>query len=121
MSDYKHIWSHDEDGRSRLSEAQLLAYLEGRLPESERRAVEELLSNEGMESDALEGLQTLSAGETKKLKYRLDADLQKALRKKRRGRRGISEQHWTWTAIGIILLLAIMCYAVIYLVKHSGK
>jgi anti-sigma factor RsiW len=118
MSDYKDIWSDDEEGRGALTEEQLLAYLEGRMPEAERRAVEELLSGESMESDAIEGLQALSAGEARAMKHRLDAELQRALHHKRRQRRGISDQRWTWTAIVLILLLAILAYAVIYFAKR---
>ncbi len=118
MSDYKDIWTGDEEGRA-LTEEQLLAYLEGRMSEAERRAIEEQLSSEGMESDAIEGLQALSAGETKAMKHRLDAELQSALHHKRRRRRGLSDQRWTWTAIIIILLLAILGYAVIYFAKRG--
>ena len=115
MSDYKDILGSGQDSQGALSEEQLLAYLEGRMSDAERRAVEEQLSAEGMESDALEGLQALSTGETKALKHQLNAGLQKALHKKRRVRRGISGQRWTWIAILVILLLAILGYAVIFL------
>jgi anti-sigma factor RsiW len=118
MSDYKDIWSDDEEGRGALTEEQLLAYLEGRMPEAERRAVEEWLSKEGMESDAVEGLQELSVTETKAMKHRLDAELQRSLHKKRRGRRGLNDPRWTWTAIVVILLLAILGYGVIYFMKQ---
>ena len=117
MSDHNDIWSPDNGGHGALSEEQLLAYLEGRMSDDERRAVEEALSNEGMESDALEGLQALSTDETRSLKRRLDTDLLHALHKKRHHRRGISSQRWTWIAVVVILLLTIVGYAVIYLLK----
>jgi anti-sigma factor RsiW len=120
MSDYKDIWQ-DSEHEGTLSDEQLLAYIEGRLPEEERRAVEELLSREGMESDAIEGLQALDADEARGMKKRLDISLQKVLSKKRKARRGIGEQRWTWIAIGIVLILAIVCYAVMYLLKGPGR
>ena len=121
MSDYQDIWSHDEGSHSALSEEQLLAYLEGRLNDEERHTVEAMLSEESMESDALEGLRGLSPGEMKKMKHRLHASLQRSLHKRRRGRRGIGEQRWIWIAIGIILLLTILCYAVMCFMKHPLK
>jgi anti-sigma factor RsiW len=116
MSDYKDIWSADEDG-GQLSEEQLMAYLEGRLPEEERRAVEELLSQEGMESDALEGLQGISADEARNMKRKVNADLQKVLGKKRRGRRGIGDQRWTLTTVVVLLLLLVICFAVFWALR----
>ena len=121
MSDYKDIWNSGDDSQRSLTEEQLLAYSEGRLSPEERRVVEELMSHEGAESDALEGLQQLTAEETKSLKTSLHISLQKNLGKKHKTRRGLAEQRWTWTAIVVILLLAILCYAVMYLAKASGK
>jgi anti-sigma factor RsiW len=118
MSDYKDIFGAGQDSQGALSEEQLLAYLEGRMSAEERRRTEELLSAEGMESDALEGLQALSPGETSALKNQLNAGLLQALHKKRRTRRGMSGQRWTWIAILIILMLTILGYAVIYLAKQ---
>ena len=119
MSDYKDILS-PEDGRP-LSEEQLLAYLEGSLSDEERRAVELQLSAEGMESDAIEGLQTLSPEDSKAMKLRLNAGLQQTLHKKRPKRRGIEGQSWTWIAIVVILLLAAVCYAVVYLARQPTQ
>ncbi len=119
MSNHNDIWNPDGGGHSALSEEQLLAYLEGRLSDEERRSVEEALSNEGMESDAAEGLQALSSQERQSLKHRLDIDLQHTLHKKRHPRRAVTGQRWTLIAILIILMLAILGYAVIYLAKRS--
>jgi len=118
MNDYKDILGSGPEGQAALSEAQLLAYLEGRMSEAERRTVEEILSAGGMESDALEGLQALSGEETTAMKHQLNAELQRTLHKKRRTRRGISGQRWTWIAILVILMLSVLGYAVIYLAKH---
>jgi anti-sigma factor RsiW len=116
MSDYKDIWNADEDSQQ-LSEEQLMAYLEGRLPEEERHAIEALLSGEGMESDALEGLQKMGAEEALSMKQRVNADLQKVLGKKRRGRRGISDQRWTLTTVVVLLLLLVICFAVFLVLR----
>ena len=121
MSDLKDILDPGAGKPGSLSEEQLLAYLEGRMPEAERRAVEELLSNEGMESDALEGLQAISPEETKALKLRLNAGLLQTLHRKRRSRRAMAQQRWTWIAIVLILLLAALGYAVIHLSKLKGQ
>ncbi len=117
MSDFKDIWTADEGG---LSEEQLLDYLEGRLPEEERQAVEALLADEGMESDALEGLQAIGAAEAREMKHRLNAGLAQALKKKRRSRRGIAEGRWTLYAIIILLLLAVVCFGAMWLMKHQS-
>jgi anti-sigma factor RsiW len=117
MSDYKDIWQ-DSGHEGSLSDEQLLAYIEGRLPEEERHAVEEWLSREGMESDAIEGLQSLKGEEARGMKKRLDISLQQVLGKKRKKRRGIGEQRWTWIAIAIVLMLAIVCYGIIHFLKH---
>lgn len=119
MSDFKDIWTEDEGAEQGLSEEQLMAYLEGRLPEAERHEVEALLSSEGMESDALEGLQSLGAGEAQAMKRHLNAGLQQALKsKKRRKRRGIADSRWTLLTIVLLLLLAIVCFGVMWLLKH---
>jgi hypothetical protein len=81
--------------------------------------IEEALSNEGMESDAMDGLQALTTAETQSLKHRLNSELLHTLHKKRHKRRAISSQRWTWIAILVILMLAVLGYAVIYLTKHS--
>ena len=44
------------NGKSMISQEQLIAYLEGRLSAEEQHDVELWLAEEGMESDALEGL-----------------------------------------------------------------
>jgi anti-sigma factor RsiW len=117
MSDFKDIWNADE-GAMKLTDEQLLAYLEGRMSEDERLRVEGLLSSESMESDALEGLQELDADEVKRIKRQLDTDLSKTLGKKRRNRRGLASQQWNTIAIIALLLLIIICFAVFWMMKQ---
>lgn len=111
MSDFKHIWNDAEGGE--LSEEQLMAYLEGRLSPEEQHAIEARLAEEGMESDALEGLQSLGAGDAKQLQRRLDLELNHTLKRKKRKRRGISTERWTTIAILLIVVLAVVGFVVI--------
>lgn len=117
MSDLKDIWNADA-GAEGLSDEQLMAYLEGRLPEADRHAVEAMLSEEGMESDALEGLQTLGADEARGMKAQLNISLQQSLRKGRRKRRGMADGRWTLYAVIVLLLLAAVCFGAIWMMKH---
>ena len=50
-----------QQARAVITEEMLLAYLEGKLTNDEQHAIEEQLSEEGMESDAMEGLQQMGA------------------------------------------------------------
>jgi anti-sigma factor RsiW len=118
MSDFKDIWNEGEGG-AKLTDEQLMAYLEGRLPEDERHAVEAILSSEGMESDALEGLQSLDPSEAKGMKHYLNTELQKSLGKNRRKRRGLESQQWNVTSVVILLLLILICFAVFWLMRHK--
>lgn len=120
MSDQQDIWStgHEDAAGSIISEEDMLAYLEGGLSPDHRRAIEYILSTEGLESDAFDGLQSLNSIEIQALKKQLHQTLNTHLNKRRRTRRGLAEQRWAWLAIGIILLLAMACYAVIYFIKH---
>lgn len=120
MSDLRDIWS-DEAGKGRkpLSEEQLMAYFEGRLSPEEQHEVETWLEQEGMEADALEGLQELPAEETRRISRRLNLDLGRRLRPGKRTRRPITENRWGWVAIACVLLLAVLAYAVIHLMLRK--
>ena len=102
-------------GQMPPTEQEIQDYLEGRLsPESARR-VEESLAGDSMESDALEGLQQLSPQEAEEATTRIRRGLQSALAsKKKRRRRGIADQRWTWIAIVVVLLLVVLCYALMH-------
>ncbi len=118
MSDLKDILG-GAAGDSPLSEEQMMAYVEGRLSPAEMRMVEEALSEGGAESDALEGIRQLGAVEARAMTGQLNISLQQMLHQKgRRKRRGMAQQRWTLFAIGIILLLAVLCYAVMWMTKH---
>ena len=116
MSEQNPIF-HQQSGP--VSEEQMLAYLEGRLPPEAARAVEEALAEEGLESDAVEGLQQMDAAEVKRLSARLNHDLQRKLRSGKRVRRRRMDGKWTLVAVLVILLTCILAYAVIHFSRRS--
>jgi anti-sigma factor RsiW len=118
MNDFKDIWNGESGGK--LTDEQLMAYLEGRLSESERHEVEGLLSEESMESDALEGLHALNPEEVRSIRHKLNTSLQKTLGKKRRTRRGLASQQWNIIAIVLLLLLLLVCFFALWSLKHKG-
>lgn len=95
------------------SEEEMLAYLQGKLSKVRQREIEELISNEAPEADALEGLKLLHGTEalrsTRRLQQKLHTEI---LREKHRKPRGGSE-FWSWMAIIIILLLMVVGYVVV--------
>lgn len=103
-------------GKGRLPEDKLLAYLEGRLSPAEQREVEALLAEEGMESDALEGLQQLPLSKTQHLAERINYRLQHDLKKERyRGKKHFKDNKWGWVAALLVIILSILAYWVIQL------
>lgn len=111
MSERKDIWN---SGGGKLPEDKLIAYLEGRLPADEQHAVEQWLAEEGMEADALEGLQSLPAAEAKQMVSKANYHLHKTLSaRKRQRRRAIKDNPWAWLAIVVILLLCAVAYVVL--------
>ena len=113
MSEVNNILSEGNDGKKRLSDDKLMAYLEGKLSPAEQHEVELWLADEGMESDALEGLQKLKPEETMHSVNKLNHGLRKNLKGKKRGRRKPSSDQFTWIAIAIILLLVVVAYIVV--------
>lgn len=111
MSSTNEIWN---SGKGNLSEEQLIAYLEGRLSAGQQREIERLLSDEGMESDAIEGLKELQPKNTVRSVQKLNAQLHRFALKKKRRTRPFSENRWTWIAILLVLLLCIMSYLILH-------
>jgi anti-sigma factor RsiW len=96
-----------------ISEEKLLAYLEGRLSPTEQREVELLLSEEGMESDAVDGLQAMQPKDRRDSVLRLDKHLNRSLNKSKRRRRNSKPDVMQLViAVIVILLLAALAYAV---------
>ena len=100
-------------GGKPIPEDKLMAYLEGRLSPAEQHEVELLLAEEGMESDALEGLKTIDTTDARQSVIRLNHNLHKTLHNKKRKRRPLPSNQLTWIAIVVILFLAIVAYLVI--------
>ena len=94
-----------------------MAYLEGKLSPAEQHDVELWLAEEGMESDAVEGLRTLQPGETKHSLGKLKHGLNKTMLGKKSKRKPLRTDHITWIAIGIILLLTVVAYLVVRIAK----
>ncbi len=117
MSDQENISPFSNRSNEKLSEDKLMAYLEGQLSPAEQHDVELWLAEEGMESDAVEGLKNLQPHETKHSLTKLKHGLGKTMLGGKRKRRPLRTDHITWIAIGIILLLTIVAYLVIRIAK----
>ena len=90
----------------RLTEEKMLAYLEGRLSPAEQHAVERWLSEEGMESDALDGLQSMPSADRRLSVARLNAGLNKRVSK--RGRRVKRATHGANVVFAVLLILLLV-------------
>jgi hypothetical protein len=115
MSDVNHILPENSGNRKpdKLSDERLMAYLEGKLPPGEQHEVEQWLSEEGMESDAIEGLNAISPVETRQMVGKLNRSLHKTLKAKKKRRQPLNTGMYTIIAIIIILLLSAVAYFVI--------
>lgn len=103
-------------GKPGLTDEQLMAYMEGKLSPDEQRLVEELISEDGPESDAIEGLQLMHPAETR----RSVADLQRKLhtellRNNPKRKNKFADDYWGWIAVVVILLLIVVGYVVVRL------
>ena len=111
MTDKKNIPLPNHQS-SQFTEDLLVAYLNGSLSPEKQHEVEEWLSNEGMESDAVEGLQNLNSNESKAITQRINHKLKKQLKTKRNKNRFIGME-WSWLFVLIIILLAVAAYLVL--------
>ena len=99
-----------------LGEDKLMAYLDGKLSADEQHEIEKWLSEEGMESDAVEGLKMLAPSETKQTVSKLNADLRKKIGKKRKSKRQAKPEYTSLVAIVVIILLIVAAYFVIKMI-----
>lgn len=103
-------------GKQGLTDDQLMAYMEGKLSPEEQRLVEELLSEEGPESDAVEGLKMLHPAEARhsvaNLQRKLHTEL---LRQHPKRKNKFADDYWGWIAVVVILLLIVVGYVVVRL------
>ncbi|MCB0701045.1 MAG: hypothetical protein H6551_05155 [Chitinophagales bacterium] len=106
MSELDNIWN---SAGGNISPEKLTAYLEGRLSAEEQREVELLLSDEGLESDAVEGLREVEANEVnsiaEKINYRLQHDIRK---QSNRRKKLFKDDKWGWLAILIVIILCVL-------------
>ena len=65
----------------------------------------------------MDGLRTLKTDDTIHTVNKLKHDLRKKITGKKRRRRQLKTDHFTWMAIAIILLLAVVAYIVIRIAK----
>ncbi len=100
-----------------LTEEQLMAYLAGKLPAALQHAVEHWLAEDGMESDAIEGLKTIDPEETSHIVNRLNTHVKSNLKGKRKRNKTAKNDPATIVAVIIILLLSLTAYLVLKLVK----
>jgi hypothetical protein len=119
MSALDDILSNDYKGK--LPEELLQAYLEGRLDPAQQHELEAWLAEEGMESDAVEGLKALPPQETKQLVDRLNYNLHHELGKKKRRRKAIADNQWAWVAILIVLMLCVLGFVVVKMVNKKAS
>ncbi|MCF8450277.1 MAG: hypothetical protein K9G49_10450 [Taibaiella sp.] len=96
-----------------LKEEKLLAYLEGKLPPEEQHEVETWLADEGMESDAVDGLQELANVERTQSINSLNNRLRKTVGRKTRKTRKLKTDVNLLAAVLIILLIIVVAYCVI--------
>ncbi len=112
MSQSRDIWQHDSEG---LDPSKLQDYLEGRLSPEEQREVEEWLSEEGLESEAVEGLRQMVPQEAKDSVNRINQQLQKQLfARDRKKTRPMGQQYTAVIAVFVVLLLAVLAYVVLH-------
>lgn len=103
--------------KNSIPEDKLMAYLEGRLSPKEQHEVEQWLADEGMESDAIEGLNTISAPETRDIVDKLNYKLTNVVTTRKRKRRKPLTSQFTIIAIILILILAVVAFLFIKMKK----
>lgn len=106
-----------DGGRKQPGEDKLMAYLDGQLLPEEQHGVEQWLSDEGMESDAIDGLKLLEAANTRQTVNRLNNDLHKTLHSRKGRRREAKADMNSLIAVVVIVLLIAVAYLVIKMIK----
>ena len=104
-----------------IDNQKLMDYISGKLSGKDKHEVEQWMIDNHFESEALEGLQTLS--DKKDLQAyvdQLNKELNKYLqqKKQRRDKRKIKEIPWSYLAIVLILMLIIIAY---FVIQKLGK
>lgn len=104
-----------------ISEQQLLDYLNGKLSAEERHAIEMLLNEDELLSDAEEGLAMVKNKEQlNSVTAELNSALTEQLKKRRkRKRRELPNQGLLITTTFIILVLIVIAFIVIYKMRNT--
>lgn len=111
MSELNNIWNN---GQGELSEEMLKKYIEGKLTPEQQYEVEQYLSEDSLEADAIEGLKSVDSNDARELTARINYKLQHELKtKKYRNNNLFADNKWTWVAVLLVLILVIIAYAVI--------
>lgn len=110
---FKDILSNLSTG---IDQETLLLYLQGKLSEEKKHAIEKQLLKNEFDEDAVDGLQEFRDKE--QLQYMvemLNRDLRKKTseKKKRREKMRIKDQPWLWMSVLILILLIVLAYFVI--------
>ena len=114
MADWKDILSGNDE---QLTEEELLMYLDENVPEEEKRTIENKISNNPFELDALQGLlQVQNKDNLSKHVKQLNQKLQQLTAKRhRKEKRKINIFQWMLLALGILLFTCIIGYIIIWL------
>lgn len=115
MSELNNIWNN---GQGELSEEMLKKYIEGKLTPEQQYEVEQYLSEDSLEADAIEGLKSVDSNDARELTARINYKLQHELKtKKYRNNNLFGDQKWAWIAIAVILVLCLLGYWVLSLLE----
>jgi hypothetical protein len=99
-----------------VDQEELLQYLNSSLTAAEQHKLETQLNEDAFLNDAAEGLaQLANTNELPAIVHQLNAGLKATLeqKKKKRSRKRIFKDNWTYLTILVILLLAVLAYVVI--------
>ncbi|MBC7722922.1 MAG: hypothetical protein H7068_12915 [Pedobacter sp.] len=116
MADLTNILHNNDE----LTDEQLMSYLQGNLLEEERNTIEQQMVEDDFTNDAVEGLETLTnKAQLPDYVEQLNRQLQKniATKKQRKAKRKLKDNPWIVIAIGIILMICVLGYYVLYLKK----
>lgn len=104
-----------------FSEEDILAYLDGNVSEEKRRVIEEALTEEGMASDAMDGLEQIPVSEARSTVDQINAQLKRQIlsRQKRNRRNYFKDGKWSWIATLIILILLVVSFLLIRMALHK--
>lgn len=121
MSEGKHISFDHPVGQNRyLTDAEMAAYLSGTLTPEEQHALELLLTDEELSSDAIDGLQEIPLQEARAIAVAINHQVARQVRKHGRRRKIFTtDQRWILMAVLLVLLLAIMAWMVLRMMTLS--